>query len=63
MGSKRFIPLIFYIKDLLIRNGNSNCPPQKKIAANRSLKQTEVLSRERISLDSILSLLMKSNKA
>ena len=60
MGSKRFIPLIFYIKDLLIRNGNSNCP---KIAANRSLEQTELLSRERISLDSILSLLMKSNKA
>ena len=61
MGSKRFIPLIFYIKDLLIRNGNSTCLP--KIAANRSLKQTELLSRERIPLDSILSLLMKSNKA
>lgn len=49
MGSKRFIHSIFYIKDLLIRNGNSNCLP--KIAANRSLKQTELLSRERIPLD------------
>lgn len=46
MGSKRFIPSIFYIKGLLIRNGNSNC--LLKIAANRSLKQTELLSRERI---------------
>lgn len=61
MGSKRFIPLIFYIKDLLIRNGNSNCLP--KIAANRSLKQTELLSRERIPLDSILSFPIKSDKA